>query len=182
MENLAPVVLLLLLAILYMSIQKADKSSMNAILLIIILVFVYCYYNMRDSFINYASTEYKMGKCGGLRLSQKRDVLPMGGSYSNLVLKPESSQPYPLVSDVTIFSPVGEGIKLTPDMHSHRYPSVDGKRGSPKNLFMFAHNQHRPECCPSTYSSSLGCVCTTDKQRQFINMRGANRTDVEDPI
>lgn len=182
MENLAPVVLLLLLGILYMSINEADKSSMNVILLIIILIFVYCYYNMRDSFINYASTQYKMGKCGGIQLSQKRDVLPIGGSYSNLVLKPEKRQSYPLVSDVTIFSPVGDGIKLTPGMQSHRFPSVDGRRGSPKKMFMFAHNQHRPECCPSTYSSSLGCVCTTDKQRKFLNMRGANRTDGEDPI
>ena len=47
------------------------------------------------------------------------------------------------------------------------------------NLFMFRDNKVDPSCCPSTYSSDLGCVCTTKNQRTFINSRGNNRT-VED--
>jgi hypothetical protein len=47
------------------------------------------------------------------------------------------------------------------------------------NMFMFRDNQVKPECCPSTYSSDLGCVCSTPSQRTFINSRGNNRT-VED--
>lgn len=51
----------------------------------------------------------------------------------------------------------------------------------PDSLFIFKNNQVKPECCGSTYSSSSGCVCTTPHQREYINMRGGNRT-VEDGI
>ena len=49
------------------------------------------------------------------------------------------------------------------------------------SLFMFKNNQVKPECCASSYSSDMGCVCTTPQQRNYINMRGGNRT-VEDGI
>jgi len=51
----------------------------------------------------------------------------------------------------------------------------------PDNLFMFKNNQVKPECCDSSYTSDTGCVCTTTQQRQYINMRGGNRT-VEDGV
>ena len=40
------------------------------------------------------------------------------------------------------------------------------------NLFMFSHNKASPDCCPSTYTTSNGCVCTTTKQRNMIGGRG----------
>ncbi len=43
-------------------------------------------------------------------------------------------------------------------------------------LFMFSNNQFKPECCPSTYSSSSGCACITQEQINYINQRGGNRT------
>ena len=49
-------------------------------------------------------------------------------------------------------------------------PSVDGKDG-PKSLFMFKNNVSSPLCCPSTYSTSNGCVCTTVDQRKYIASR-----------
>jgi hypothetical protein len=45
----------------------------------------------------------------------------------------------------------------------------------PDSLFMFKNNQCKPECCPSSYTCSSGCVCTTAKQRDFIASRGGNR-------
>jgi len=45
----------------------------------------------------------------------------------------------------------------------------------PDNLFMFKNNQCKPECCPASFSCGGGCVCTTAKQRDFINTRGGNR-------
>lgn len=56
-------------------------------------------------------------------------------------------------------------------------PYVDGD-GPKKSRFMFNYNQCSPECCPSTYSCSGGCVCTTKKQRNFLQNRGGNRTQV----
>jgi hypothetical protein len=51
-------------------------------------------------------------------------------------------------------------------------PPVDGQEGSPKKMFMFANNRSSPNCCPSTFSTSTGCVCTTKQQRDFIASRG----------
>ena len=53
-------------------------------------------------------------------------------------------------------------------------PSVDGTSKSPKNMFMFAHNQCNPKCCPSTYSCDGGCICTTKDQLKFLSSRGSN--------
>jgi hypothetical protein len=43
-------------------------------------------------------------------------------------------------------------------------------------LLYFKDNEFKPECCPSTYSSSRGCACTSGEQRKYINERGGNRT------
>jgi hypothetical protein len=51
----------------------------------------------------------------------------------------------------------------------------------PDSLFIFKNNQSKPECCSASYSSDTGCVCTTPEQRNYINMRGGNRT-VEDGV
>jgi hypothetical protein len=46
----------------------------------------------------------------------------------------------------------------------------------PGELLIFAENKVKPECCPSYYSSSTGCVCTSQKQWDYLNKRGGNRT------
>jgi len=51
----------------------------------------------------------------------------------------------------------------------------------PDRLFIFRDNQAKPECCSASYSADTGCVCTTPQQRNYINMRGGNRT-VEDGV
>ena len=51
----------------------------------------------------------------------------------------------------------------------------------PDRLFIFRDNQAKPGCCSASYSSDMGCVCTTPQQRNFINMRGGNRT-MEDGV
>ena len=43
-------------------------------------------------------------------------------------------------------------------------------------LFFFADNKFKPECCPSTYSDSMGCACLSQAQVDYINERGGNRT------
>jgi hypothetical protein len=52
-------------------------------------------------------------------------------------------------------------------------PSVDGSKDGPKSLFMFAYNKVSPECClgnnSSGYSTNGGCVCITDKQKQYFS-------------
>jgi hypothetical protein len=46
----------------------------------------------------------------------------------------------------------------------------------PDNLFIFKNNQCKPGCCGASFSCDGGCVCTSPKQRDYINTRGGNRT------
>ena len=73
------------------------------------------------------------------------------------------------------------------DKYSHgmEYSSAQSKwsqyKGTPVPLpegqmLMFADNEFKPECCPSTYSNSSGCACITQEQVNYINQRGGNRT------
>jgi len=43
-------------------------------------------------------------------------------------------------------------------------------------LDIFSTNKMDPDCCPSTYSGSTGCVCATPEQMKYLNQRGGNRT------
>lgn len=43
-------------------------------------------------------------------------------------------------------------------------------------LSMFYDNKSSPDCCPSTYTTSTGCVCATSEQMKYLNSRGGNRT------
>jgi len=55
-------------------------------------------------------------------------------------------------------------------------PNVDGDPNSPQRLFMFANNKASLNCCPSTYSTDRGCVCSTEKQDNYIRRRGFNNS------
>jgi len=41
-------------------------------------------------------------------------------------------------------------------------------------LFMFATTPFAPECCPNTYSSSMGCACMDLNSYQYLQERGGN--------
>jgi hypothetical protein len=43
-------------------------------------------------------------------------------------------------------------------------------------LFFFANNKFKPECCPGPYSTSTGCACMSKEQINYLNTRGGNRT------
>lgn len=62
-------------------------------------------------------------------------------------------------------------MKLS-DQAALRGPPVDGVNGSFEKMFMWANNVTSPLCCPSTFSTSTGCVCSTKNQRDFIAGRG----------
>jgi hypothetical protein len=82
-----------------------------------------------------------------------------------------------LYKTVGSVSPTGLEIEHKPDTsHTKTLPTVTGNKEDPNSLFMFAFNQSHPDCCPSTFSTSTGCVCTTKEQREHINKRGGNRS------
>jgi hypothetical protein len=41
-------------------------------------------------------------------------------------------------------------------------------------LLMFANTPFKPECCPNTYSNSMGCACMTSEQYNNLILRGGN--------
>lgn len=57
-----------------------------------------------------------------------------------------------------------------------RYHGNKGGRIPPHNMFMFEENRFDPSCCASPYSNSMGCVCLSPKQAEYLNERGGNRT------
>ena len=86
--------------------------------------------------------------------------------------------------------PIGafDDVRVTPNngsqwRHSPQNEPLLGPefQPGPDSLFIFKNNQSKPECCSASYASDTGCVCTTPQQRNFINMRGGNRT-VEDGV
>jgi hypothetical protein len=62
-------------------------------------------------------------------------------------------------------------MKLS-DQAALRGPPIDGVEGSFEKMFMWANNVTSPLCCPSTFSTSTGCLCSTKNQRDFIAGRG----------
>lgn len=68
-------------------------------------------------------------------------------------------------------------IRDSPVSSEHQYyPSVDGSSNDKRSMFMFAYNKSSPDCCPSTYTTSNGCVCTNVQQRKYLNQRGLNNS------
>lgn len=171
MNNLLPLVVLILLSIIYVSLQ-GDNNKIFLMLTLIVAVLYLCYIDTKEKFSNYAPINYKMGKCSNLKLN--KDVTNLM-KYNDLLLQSEDTEK-PLVSDVTIFTTTGDGIKLRDDVDSFRHPHVDGTENTPQKMFMFAHNQSSPDCCPSVYSTDRGCVCMTENQKKFL--RGELKPDV----
>jgi hypothetical protein len=91
------------------------------------------------------------------------------------------------------YEPIGafDGIRLQTgnNVSSWRYTAPNEKlQGNfpkfevgPDSLFMFRDNQAKPECCGASFSSDMGCLCTTPEQRAYINNRGSNRAPGGNP-
>jgi len=89
----------------------------------------------------------------------------------------QSPDDLPLIKDKDLYTMQGHNSPLKPviaDYSSLYGPSIDGDEDSSNKLFMFSNNLSSPACCPSTFSTSTGCLCTSKKQRDFIISRGNN--------
>ena len=60
------------------------------------------------------------------------------------------------------------GVKAIWDRPKQPIPLPEGQ------LDMFATTPFKPECCPNTYSSSMGCACMTVPQYNYLRDRGGN--------
>tara|TARA_B100000963_G_C22632501_1_gene675719 strand:+ start:3658 stop:4059 length:402 start_codon:yes stop_codon:yes gene_type:complete len=92
------------------------------------------------------------------------------GSYDNLVLynkecgwrKPPCD--VPLYKDPVIYQ--GTPLPLKNEVVTMPLPH--------DSMFVFQKNQAHPSCCPATFSTSTGCICTTPEQRNLIGVYDGN--------
>jgi hypothetical protein len=178
-------ILLVILGIIISANMKNHRMTTLLVVLLFVLIICYVRYMLHkknegfSSNYYFAPLDYTMsGGCSGMQSPSSNLVYPSMGpmAWDGLVLKSTPKEEKPLLSDVTIFSPVGDGIRLTEGLDSQNFPTVDGKPDSPHHLFLLAHNQVSADCCPSTFSDSRGCVCLTKEQRDMINKRLGNRS------
>lgn len=104
------------------------------------------------------------------------------GPYDGLCLKtgnkeywmksPDETSLVPNDTLYTYLSSQGPIKMKLSDQSALHGPPIDGVPGSFEKMFMWANNVSSPLCCPSTFSTSTGCVCTTKNQRDFIAGRG----------
>ena len=96
------------------------------------------------------------------------------GSLDGIILRPGGSSTWrkqpnnvPLRQG-RFFVPQGHGIPLRCEEQFQKFPN--------NSMFLFSRNVASPLCCPSTYSSSSGCLCLTPAQRRLIGQtRGNNK-------
>jgi len=114
-------------------------------------------------------------------LQDQAKILNMG-PYDGICLKtgnqeywmksPDESALVPNDGLYTYLSSQGPIKMKLSDQAALKGPPVDGVKGSAEKMFMWANNVTSPQCCPSTFSTSTGCVCSTKNQRDFIAARG----------
>jgi len=108
--------------------------------------------------------------------------------YSDLILEPGGGSTWrhgpsnlPLYKPQDLYIPQGTPLPLSTKLstvlpNEIDTPPVSNEKNANRSMFVWAYNRSSPECCPSTYSTSTGCVCSTKSQRDYINSRGNNRS------
>jgi hypothetical protein len=122
-------------------------------------------------------------EAGGARSGPQASASTVNtGPYDGLCLKtgnqeywmksPDETSLVPNDTLYTYLSSQGPIKMKLSDQSALNGPPVDGVKGSAEKMFMWANNTTSPLCCPSTFSTSTGCVCSTKNQRDFIASRG----------
>ena len=97
------------------------------------------------------------------------------GSYDNIKFETNCQEGWkkppcnPPTKSNLMFLPQGTPLPLKNEMIYSELPK--------DSMFVFANSYSSPDCCPSTFSTDRGCVCTTDFQRKYIGeQRGLNKS------
>lgn len=153
-------------------------SKKNGILLLVVIIIaiVSIMYLLSKY---YTTTTTHEGFASPLAYGMRTSAI---GKYDGLVLTDDMKE-YPFMEPSNVYTntyqgfsgPLTNNITSTLDIGDEA-PSVDGTLNAPKDMFMFAYNQCRPECCPSAFSCDRGCVCLTDEQKKLLSYRGTNST------
>ena len=70
-----------------------------------------------------------------------------------------------------------DAINENDNIYSHLEKNESGPVPLPEGELLFLKdNKFSPDCCPSDYSNSEGCLCAAPEQMKYLNERGGNRT------
>ena len=75
------------------------------------------------------------------------------------------------------FSKGGKPNKAVQNIWNRKKQPIPLPKGE---LDMFATTPFKPECCPNTYSNSMGCACMTVDQYSYLRHRGGNNVPYSD--
>jgi hypothetical protein len=183
----------------YVLFQIEDNDYITMLLLTVAACLSICFLKKRnvvegasckkEGYSNGNSTEYMVNKEGFENPPKIVKQMPdMMGPYDGLCLQtgndqywmksPDETALVPNDALFTYLSSQGPTKPVFTDNSTLYGPSIDGHPDSDKKMFMLANNRTSPACCPSTFSTSTGCVCTTKNQRDFIASRGAGKAKV----
>ena len=182
-----PLIILIILGCVYAGSLKSSSSRLRVVVCMLLLILFLCYLQMNtkemfSGYSGYSPLDYKLTNgsnsgCDKFNYSNINSQIGSTGTYDGIKLK-STIVSKPLVDPITIFSPVGDGIKLTQPLGNEMYPSIDGQPKSAKHLFTFAHNVVSPDCCGnSNISSDMGCVCYSPEQLKMFGHRAGNLTE-----
>jgi hypothetical protein len=162
--------------------MKMKFSDTTKVLMLMVVVVLFIKTNPMEAFrIRYAAANGGRNqgkKCGyeGIKLFDEKLDLDKQCNYEretdNVALKQNLDYQFPNSFKTTRFTP--DGLDK---------PSLDGSEGQ-KNIsnFIFNQNVASPDCCPSIYSTSTGCLCPNKQQNTFIQSRGGNSTYANNPF
>ena len=169
MNCLLTLLLILILSIIYSASEKTNNNKLSVLLLVFLIITLFGYMQVPNLNLNSsrcgnvepftsAPVDYVMkpNTCDGVdyeeidaRRHQSTD------SYDGLILEDNKAKHSKLsVDKVAYHTPTGDALALNLESNDP--------------LFMFAYNKSHPSCCPSTFSSSRGCVCMTEDQKNLI--------------
>jgi hypothetical protein len=63
--------------------------------------------------------------------------------------------------------------KSSPYLLTENFKNKKNKNNGYSPL-LFKDTAFKPECCPNTYSNSMGCACMTVAQQNYLKDRGGN--------
>ncbi len=159
-----------------MSISKLLDQTISLKLIIVVggfwvfvagLVFLYFFGGLKEGFQAGlaglgTALDYSMG-----------DGVKRSWENSNAIVN--NSNPVVSVGMATNSEPMI--INDTAEIYAKLENNISGPIPLPEGeLLFFDTNKFSPECCPSSYSNSEGCVCAAPEQLKYLNERGGNRT------
>jgi len=142
------------ISILGMSISIEMLILIGVIYLIIVVNTVSSCCNMYGGMEGFVGANTNYGESSRYSLNNNKPINTASWSQPNLTITPGQ--------------PLSSGVQNLLNRPQQQIPLPEGQ------LSMFANTPFKPECCPNTYSNSMGCACMTVGQYDYLISRGGN--------